>query len=304
MYGNGLRPDVWPRFRDRFGIPVIAEMFGSTESMVGFINPARGGFLMGSIGHHGGLQRWRLRKTYVSVAVDYDTGEVRRDPKTNLAIRTPLEEGGELLVAVPSKTAFGGYVDNAKATESKFVTNVLRPGDVFYRTGDALRRDSDGRWFFVDRLGDTFRWRSENVSTAEVSAVIGKYPAIVDANVVGVAVPGHEGRAGCAALLLEGGFLDFDGLLKYGLELYREDLLICCRHMQKDLPRYAIPVFLRLVKEPSLNNTHKQSKTQIREEGVDPNKTGDDPLYILLDNSYVPYTRQNWDLLRAGKLKL
>jgi acyl-CoA synthetase (AMP-forming)/AMP-acid ligase II len=214
IYGNGLRPDVWPRFRDRFGIPVIAELFGSTESMVTFVNPARGDFLAGSIGHHGAIQRWQQRNAYTTVAIDYETGEIRRDPNTKLAICTPLEEGGEMLVAIASTAAFAGYIDNAKATASKFVRNVRKPGDLYYRTGDALRRDREGRWFFVDRLGDTFRWRSENVSTAEVSVVLGRYPGIVDANVVGVTVPGHEGRAGCAALLLEQPNIDLDGFLR------------------------------------------------------------------------------------------
>jgi acyl-CoA synthetase (AMP-forming)/AMP-acid ligase II len=214
IYGNGLRPDIWARFRDRFGIPVITELFGSTEAMVTFINPARGDFLAGAVGHHGAIQRWRTRNTYETVAIDYESGEVKRDPKTNLAVCLPLEEGGEMLAAIASTATFSGYLDNPKATASKFVRNVRKPGDLYYRTGDALKRDREGRWFFMDRLGDTFRWRSENVSTAEVSAVLGRYPGIVDANVVGVTVPGHEGRAGCAALLLENIQIDLDGLLR------------------------------------------------------------------------------------------
>lgn len=203
MYGNGLRPDVWKAFRDRFGIAVIQEMFGSTESMMTFINKVRGDYLVGSIGHHGLILRNWYRNTYVPIKIDHDTGEVVRDPDTGLVERSPYSRGGEATVAVPNKTTFSGYYKNKEATEKKFLYDVLKNGDIFYRTGDALRRDSEGRWFFQDRLGDTFRWKSENVSTAEVSEVLGHFPGIIDANVYGVLLPNHEGRAGCAALLVD-----------------------------------------------------------------------------------------------------
>jgi acyl-CoA synthetase (AMP-forming)/AMP-acid ligase II len=214
IYGNGLRPDVWIPFRDRFGIPTIVEMFAATEGVIGLTNIARGDFLAGAVAHHGALMRRRTRRMLVPVGVDYESSEVLRDPKTGLVVRESWGSGGEILVAVPSTAAFSGYFENAAATKKKFLTNAFKDGDLYYRTGDALRRDGDGRWYFVDRLGDTFRWRGENVSTAEVSEVLGKFPGVIDANVVGVSVPGHEGRAGCAALLLHDDKVDLQELLR------------------------------------------------------------------------------------------
>lgn len=214
IYGNGLRPDVWIPFRNRFGITTIVELFGATEGMIGFINVARGDFLAGAVAHHGALLRHRTRQLYVPAGVDYESSEVLRDEKTGQVVRQPWARGGEILVAVPNTAAFPGYFENADATREKFLKNAFKDGDLYYRTGDALKRDDDGRWYFVDRLGDTFRWRGENVSTAEVSEVLGRFPGVIDANILGVTVPGHEGRAGYAALLLNGDTLDLQALLR------------------------------------------------------------------------------------------
>jgi acyl-coenzyme A synthetase/AMP-(fatty) acid ligase len=153
IYGNGLRPDVWKQFRDRFGITKIHEFFNSTEGMLSLENPARGDFKADSVGHHGLLMRNRYWDVYVPVAIDADSGEIVRDPKTGFAKRVPYEVGGEILVAQPSPYAppFVGYYGNEDATNKKFVTNVFKKGDKYYRTGDALRRDPDGRWYFLDR---------------------------------------------------------------------------------------------------------------------------------------------------------
>lgn len=163
MYGNGLRPDVWDRFRERFGVPEVAEFFNSTEGIFGLFNYNKGPFTTGSVGHHGLLIRLLLHNTFVPVEIDPNTGDVLRDPKTGFAVRPPYEKGGEMIVAVPNEEAFQGYWRNADATEKKFLRNVFSKGDLYYRSGDALRRQDDGRWYFLDRLGDTFRWKSENV---------------------------------------------------------------------------------------------------------------------------------------------
>lgn len=151
IHGNGLRPDIWKQFRDRFGITMIFELFNSTEAMLSLDNQSRGDFLAGSVGHHGALLRWKYHDAYVPVAVDTETGQIIRDPRTGFASRVPYEVGGEILVAVPGERSFMGYFNNAKATENKYVRDVFRKGDCFYRTGDALKRDGDGRWFFSDR---------------------------------------------------------------------------------------------------------------------------------------------------------
>ncbi|KAI2607737.1 fatty acid transporter, partial [Hypoxylon fragiforme] len=218
IYGNGLRPDVWKSFRDRFGIETIHEFFNSTEGIMPLENPARGDFRAHAVGHHGLLQRWRFSNVFVPVEIDHDTGDIARDPKTGFARRVPYEVGGEILVAQPVTITppFPGYYRNEEATAKKFVRDVFRKGDCYYRTGDALRRDSHGRWFFLDRLGDTFRWKGENVSTAEVSEVLGRYPGVSEATVYGVSLPNHDGKAGMAAIFVdEAAVKDFDynGLL-------------------------------------------------------------------------------------------
>lgn len=153
IYGNGLRPDVWKAFRDRFGITRIYEFFNSTEGMLALDNPARGDFLAHAVGHHGLLLRNRYHNIFIPVEIDTDTGEIARDPKTSFAKRVPYEQGGEILVAQPNPYTppFVGYHKNKEATDKKFVHDVFKKGDTYYRTGDALRRDNDGRWFFMDR---------------------------------------------------------------------------------------------------------------------------------------------------------
>jgi acyl-CoA synthetase (AMP-forming)/AMP-acid ligase II len=156
MFGNGMRPEVWRRFRARFNIDTIAEFFNSTEGVFSLINISRGPFTDASVGQHGGLMRFLLRNIYVAAEIDHETGDLWRDPKTGLGRRKPLEEGGEMLVAVPAEDVFAGYWKNKAATDKKFARDLFTKGDLWYRSGDALRRDKDGRWYFMDRLGDTY----------------------------------------------------------------------------------------------------------------------------------------------------
>jgi acyl-CoA synthetase (AMP-forming)/AMP-acid ligase II len=221
MYGNGLRPDVWHKFRERFGVPEVLEFFNSTEGMFGLNNYCKSDYLAGAVGHHGLLMRYFSRNLYVPVRVDQVTGEIIRNPKTGFAYREPYENGGEIFVAAREDAsgleAFPGYYNDDKATTNRYARDVFKKGDMWYRTGDALRRTKDGRWYFMDRLGDTFRWKGENVSTAEVSEVVGKFPGIMEANVYGVLLPNHDGRAGCAAIYIdpnERDRFDFSALLK------------------------------------------------------------------------------------------
>lgn len=217
MYGNGLRPDVWIKFRERFGVAEVLEFFNSTEGVFGLAIHSRGDFHAGSVGHHGLFYRFTTRNTVVPVRMDPVTGAIARDPQSGFAIREPFETGGEMIVKVPNKEVFSGYTGNEEATSKKFDRNVFETGDLWYRSGDALRRAPDGRWYFLDRLGDTFRWKGENVSTAEVSEVVGNFPGIVEANVYGVQLPNHDGRAGCAAIFIkpeDRSRFDWAGLLK------------------------------------------------------------------------------------------
>ncbi|ETN39988.1 uncharacterized protein HMPREF1541_04263 [Cyphellophora europaea CBS 101466] len=301
-YGNGLRPDVWAKMQSRFNIPEVGEFFNSTEGMFSLVVWDKGPFLAACVGHHGAIMRALLHNTYVPVAIDHETGDIWRDPKTGLAKRTTYAEGGEIIVKVPNKQAFQGYWRNDGATDKKFASDVFAKGDVWYRCGDALRRDADGKWFFLDRLGDTFRWKSENVSTAEVSECLGKYPGVAEANVYGVLVPNHEGRAGCAALHLAEGHdparFDYNAMLRYARER---------------LPRYAVPVFLRVVKASTHIHNHKQNKVPLRKEGVDPKligieaPEGRDDLFLWLKpggNGYESFTAGDWGVLERAEARL
>jgi acyl-CoA synthetase (AMP-forming)/AMP-acid ligase II len=263
-YGNGLRPDVWGKLQQRFGIPEVAEFFNSSEGMLGLMVWSRNGYYNNCVGHHGLISRWMMHNVFIPVRLDSDTGDIWRDPRTGFAQRVPYEVGGEILVAVNAQEDWQGYWKNPEATSKKFARDVFKKGDMYYRSGDALRRDPDGHWYFLDRLGDTFRWKSENVSTAEVALAMGRYDGIMEANVYGVTVPGHEGRAGCAALHLT----DLSSINRPG---YLSGLLAHCR---ANLPRYAVPVFLRIVKASSHIHNNKQNKNGLRQEGVDPDKVG------------------------------
>lgn len=297
IYGNGLRPDVWKPFRDRFGITKIHEFFNSTEGMLQMDNDCRGDFRAHAVGHHGLLLRMRFHNVYVPVAIDADTGEVVRHPKTGFATRVPYEQGGEILVLQPSPhvASFTGYHGDKEATEKKFVRDVFKKGDLYYRTGDALRRDSDGRWFFLDRLGDTFRWKGENVSTAEVSEVLGRYPGVLEATVYGVSLAGHDGKAGMAALYIDPKInaFDYNGLLK---------------HARTHLPKYAVPIFLRRLKNRSATHNNKQDKVPLKNAGIDPAKVNGEPLlwinHLGKGNVYVAFTQEDWDSLGSVKTKL
>nr|POE59112.1 glucokinase [Quercus suber] len=300
MYGNGLRPDVWTRFQERFDVPTVIEFFNSTEGMFGLINTCKGPFHAAHVGHHGALLRWRLHDMYVPVEIDHEKGDqIWRDAKTGFARRTSYEEGGEILVKCISKQDFVGYWQNPSATTKRFEQDVFQKGDLYYRTGDALRRDADGRWFFMDRLGDTFRWKSENVSTAEVAEVLGRFPQLLEANVYGVQVPGHDGRAGCAAVYIhphERAGFDHRGLLAYA---------------RKRLPRYAVPVFLRVIQSPTPMHNNKQNKVPLRKEGVDPTAIKDGtagPEDVLLwvkpgGDTYEKFEDSDWKGLVAGKAR-
>lgn len=304
MWGNGLRPDVWVPFRERFGVPEVAEFFNSSEGMLSLFVWNRGDFSVDCVGHHGALMRFAMRNTFVPVAIDHETNEIIRDPKTGFAKRNSYREGGEILVKLSDESLFPGYWNNPEATKKKFDRDVFEKGDLYYRSGDALRRTDDGRWFFMDRLGDTYRWKGENVSTAEVAECIGKYSGVFEANVYGVEVPGHEGRAGCVALSIapeQRKKFDWRGL---------------ATHARKQLPGYAVPVFARVLHGEvggAASHNNKQNKVALRAEGVDPSKKGskvtggeEDEMYWMSSKSdtYVRFEDKDWRNVVGGTARL
>ncbi|MCJ1355531.1 MAG: hypothetical protein MMC33_005523 [Icmadophila ericetorum] len=304
-FGNGMRSDVTSKFQERFAIPEKFEFFASTESMFYLSNHTRSSYGINAVGHHGFYFRWKYHDVMVLATIDPETGDMWRDPDTGLAKRAPYAKGGELLIRMATQNDWVGYWNSSAATEKKLARNVFKKGDIYFRTGDALRRDDDGYWFFLDRLGDTYRWKSENVSTAEVSSVLGQYPGLLEANVYGVLVPNHDGRAGCAAVALDP-----------SASLDRFDWVGFTKYVRKMLPRYAVPVFLRILdgevsKLASHNN--KQIKGPLRLEGVDPSTQGskveggeNHRLFWLppKGDRYVPFEQKNWDNLVAGRARL
>lgn len=304
MAGNGMRPDVWERFQERFGITKVLEFFNSTEGLFTTINVCKGDYLKNAVGHHGLLFRFAFRNAFVPVEFDWETKSIVRDPLTGFARRKPFEEGGEILVKVSSEAAFQGYWNSLEATSKKFERDVFRKGDIYYRTGDALKRTKDGRWFFLDRLGDTFRWKGENVSTAEVAEVVGSFPGILEANVYGVLVPGTDGRAGCAAIAIAPEQLnkfDWGSLAKY---------------LRSNLSSYAVPIFIRVVPaEIGAMGSHnnKQVKGPLREEGINPSMKGtkveggkkDKVLWITPDSqTYTEFRDEDWSNINGGRARL
>ena len=308
MYGNGLRPDVWLRFRERFGVEEVAEFFASSEGLFALFSWARGDYFVNCVGHHGAIMRALVKNIYVPVAVDLDTDEMIRDPSTGFVKRNSYEEGGEILVRVASEADFPGYYNNKAATRKRLVQDVFAKGDMWFRSGDALRRTPDGRWSFLDRLGDTYRWKSENVSTTEVAQVIGQFPGVHEANVYGVEIPEHEGRAGCVALSIAPEARE------------RFDFRELARWTSERLPRYAVPVFLRVVDgEVGGRGSHnnKQTKVALRAEGVDPGLKGTkvqdgdgDEMFWLNSGTntrgegYVRFGAEDWRSLVGGRARL
>ncbi|KAK3291883.1 uncharacterized protein B0H64DRAFT_242278 [Chaetomium fimeti] len=302
-FGNGLRPDVWNQFKERFGIDTIAEFYGATEGSFATWNLSRNDYSMGAIGRSGTLYNLVLGRSVAIVAVDHDTELPYRDARTGFCHRSPTGEPGELLFRLPPadvESRFQGYYGDREATGKKIMRDVFAAGDAWFRTGDVVRWDAQNRVYFNDRIGDTFRWKSENVSTAEVALVVGTHPAVAEANVYGVEVPGHEGRAGCAAVAFRpappGG----------GAVPSEETLKTLAAHVRAGLPKYALPLFLRVVKGETLQatGTNKQQKTGLRSEGVDPGKTGSDDIFWLRGDSYVRFGAADWKALQGGKVKL
>jgi len=259
--GNGLRPDIWTEFQTRFRIPRILEFYAATEGNVVLFN------FDGRTGSVGRALRFFARRFPAAlIAIDAVTGAPIRDARGFCIISKP-GESGEMIGRIarnPSEPGrrFEGYADTAD-NEPKILRDVFEPGDAWFRTGDLMRQDADGYLYFVDRIGDTFRWKGENVATAEVAEVVGRFPGIMHANVYGVAVPGQDGRAGMAAITCAGDL----------------DLAAFHAHLARALPHYAQPLFLRIRDEIEITSTFKHKKNDLAREGFDPAQTGD-PIFF------------------------
>jgi len=250
-FGNGLRPDVWPDFQGRFAIPDILEFYGSTEGNVSLFN------FDGKQGAIGRVPKFLKKQINIRlVRFDIDAGEVVRGPN-GLCEEARPGEVGEAIGAIGNdiRHDFSGYADKA-ASDKKILTDVFARGDRWFATGDLLRQDSEGYFYFVDRIGDTYRWKGENVSTAEVEQRLADAPGIKEVIAYGVPVPGAEGKAGMVSLVLEG---------KFSAREFAD-------HVDEQLPPYARPVFVRIAKTLETTGTFKYRKIDLVDEGFDPEK--------------------------------
>jgi len=283
--GNGLRAEVWREFQQRFRIPQILEYYAATEGNFSLYN------CEGRPGAIGRIPPFLAHRVPVAlVKYDVATAAPARDA-SGRCVRCAPQEAGEALgqiVSANGATRFEGYSDDA-ASATKILRDVFTPGDAWYRTGDLMRRDEQGFFYFVDRVGDTFRWKGENVSTTEVAGVIAACPGVTDAAVYGVSVPGTEGRAAMAALVAGP---DFDlGELR--------------RALVARLPDYARPLFIRIVSAIELTGTFKLQKQELARTGYDPAGMSD-ALYIddAAHGAYVRLDEALHQRLQAGKLRL
>lgn len=298
-WGNGMRPDVWEPFRERFNIPVINELYAATDGLGGSFNYNAGPFGVNAIGKRGLIWHLLNAKNEKRIRMDVDTEEIARDPKTGYAIEVGPGEPGQVVhrLVDPSLKAylFKGYYDNEAATNKRWIKNLFEEGDEWFKTGDMQRQEADGTVYFVDRLGDTFRWKSENVSTNEVADVFGRHPQVAETNVVGVQVPHADGRCGLAAIVLADG-VDEKSVNWQGL----------ASHAIGTLPRYAVPIFVRVMKQLDYTGTFKIQKGKLKHQGVDPDKSDGDAMYWLPPgtHAYVPFRRKDWEELKAGRVKL
>jgi acyl-CoA synthetase (AMP-forming)/AMP-acid ligase II len=241
----------------------------------------------------------------VKMEPESEPPEPLRDLTTGLCKIAGWDEPGELLYKLDPKDIsqkFQGYFGNTKATNSKILRDVKAKGDAYFRTGDLMRWDKEGRWYFVDRIGDTFRWKAENVSTAEVADAVGKHDAVEEANVYGVLVPRHDGRAGCAAVVLKSSDGASDALVLPSPQTLKS----LAEHVKKALPAFATPLFIRVTRQMHTTGTNKQQKHLFQKDGIDVDSVEDngDVLFWLKDGTYERFTRKELDLIRSGHVKL
>lgn len=300
-YGNGLRRDIWLDFKKKFHIKAIGEFYASTESPIATTNLQYGDFGVGACRKYGALVNMLLTVQQTLVKMDSeDENEIWKDPKTGFGIRAAQNEPGELLMKILNtknpESTFQGYYGNNKATSSKIVTNVFKKGDAWFRSGDLLKMDQDGLLYFVDRLGDTFRWKSENVSASEVENELMGSKAIKQSVVVGVKVPNHEGRAGFAVV---------DPLEEFSDESKREEVLgRIYEYVSKTLPGYAVPQFIKISGEIEASHNHKVSKNQFKNQKLPKGESGNDTIYWLNKNKYEELTEEAWAKIMGGAAKL
>jgi fatty-acyl-CoA synthase len=284
--GNGLRPDVWNAFQKRFGIPQILEFYAATEGNVSLVNVEG---VPGAIGRIPPFLAHRFPATLVKYDAAADAPA--RDAR-GFCIRCEPNDVGEAIGQLLKDRSnvgsrFEGYTSE-DASQKKILRNVFEPGDAWFRSGDLMRKDAHGYFYFVDRIGDTFRWKGENVATSEVSQAICGFPGITDANVYGVTIPGTEGRAGMATIVADGAL----------------DLAAFRTHLVDRLPDYAQPVFVRVRDELDVTTTFKHTKGTLVREGYNPVAVPDAIYFNDRERqAFVRLDKPLFDRIQSGRIR-
>jgi len=278
IIGNGLRPDIWMEFKQRFDISQIAEFYASSEGNAGFGNMLN---LDCTIGMGAMSQK--------VVKYDIEADELIKNKKGFLQ-KVKKGEAGLLIGEITDDNRFVGYTSN-EATQSKILRNVFKKDDAWFNTGDLVKNIGFAHYQFVDRVGDTFRWKSENVSTTEVEEIITTMDQVKECTVYGVEIPGTVGRAGMASIITKDDVGDFDF----------QDFIA---YMRKHLPAYAVPVFLRFQEEFEVTPTMKRIKSRLKQGGYNPQEVND-PLYVMLpgEDAYQHLTEEIYKNTLAEKYR-
>ena len=280
MIGNGMRPNIWDKFKERFGIEEILELYASSEGNVGFSNVFNFDNTVGF-----------SPTPYAVIEFDKEKNEPVLDEKGRCK-RVKKGEVGLLIGKITRRSPFDGYTDPAK-NKAVIMQNVFKQGDAFFNTGDLVRDIGFRHAQFVDRLGDTFRWKGENVSTTQVENIVSEYPKIADAVVYGVEIPHTNGRAGMAAITL----LD-------GMQLDTTDYAKMYEQFKSSLPAYAIPVFIRIQQKVEITGTFKHQKNKLKAQAFNLNET-DEQILVLLpgEKTYSPLTLEIYNNIQSYKYR-
>uniref|UniRef100_A0A8C3NM94 long-chain-fatty-acid--CoA ligase n=1 Tax=Cyanoderma ruficeps TaxID=181631 RepID=A0A8C3NM94_9PASS len=283
--GNGIRPSVWKEFLMRFGPIKIFEFYGSTEGSLSFLNYSN---KIGAVGRVGIFSKFL--HSFELLKYDVWKQEVIKD-ENGRCKKAPIGKPGLLVLQVTEDTPFSGYVGNREASEKKLLRNVFVEGDVYLDTGDLLEMDENGFLYFTDRVGDTFRWKGENVATLEVAEIISMMDFVQEVNVYGVSVKNYEGRIGMAAIVLKR-YHTFNGERLY-------------KHVEDFLPSYAKPRFVRIMDVMQITATFKHQKMHLANEGFNPEIISE-PLYFMYEpaRSYIPLTREIYQKVVSGEIRL
>jgi fatty-acyl-CoA synthase len=281
-FGNGMRPDIWDTVKSRFQLPQILEFYGSTEGNVSMFN------YDGKSGAIGRIPRYIRKKFNVRLALFDVEAEAPVRGLDGRCVQAAPGEIGECVgqIGGGAREEFAGYADKA-ASERKVLHEAFAPGDAWFRTGDLMRQDSEGYFYFVDRIGDTFRWKGENVSTSEVAGALAAVPGVLEATVYGVKVADMDGRAGMVSLVVAPPF----------------DIADLATQVDASLPSYARPIFVRLQPQIEVTGTFKYRKIDLVEQGFDPASIKQ-PLYFRDPaKGYMKLTKAQHAKVLAGAIR-